>query len=734
VAFVAAALCLLCAAGAFAAAAGGKGGKGGGGSAALSKKPIPESLAWRSYVRDDLSPAIYPKSAEVRNLPSDVVPADAESVDDPGAILNQDGKGAVIHGISNSPALVLDLGHITGGTVQIGILSADPTATVRLAYSEAKRFLGPGGDIDHGSQGRNDDPSTRVDIVPAAAGQYSLAGVRGSERYVWVSVDGAGSASIDYVRVVPNFLRPKPGDYVGHFLSSDDTLNQAWYAGAYTINLDTFGDPARGNKFALTDGAKHDRLVWLGDLAMESLVGAYTVRQMPPIIRRSLQMFTCQQYPDGSIQMASDTNVSCAAPGPPNGIPAAARKKALRRGSCSCIFSVRLPEYTAWFVIAAANHYQLSADRRVVKWLPVMRRAVKFFQRRRRGGLFFTNPSGDINWHPPDIPGGADANTNAVWVRALRQLAVLEGEIGSPVEAKRDAKLAKSTAAALRRRLFDPAAGAMHLNAADTTGNHTQDANAEAVIAEVLKGASAVSALNYVQAHLWGPFGPATGEFDNDPYMSRIISPFISGWEMIARFGIGNTNTALDLIRRQWGQMLRSDPNTTLWEKMTVGGGVPAYQGANADGSPIVERPNVVPGSGETSLAHGWSAGPTYALSAYVAGMRPVEPGFKRWLVQPQLGDLHFAQGQVKTPHGSLASRWEIDPSHRSFRLTVRAPHGTTGTVGVPLAGAKRTIALDGKIVWRGKRPAPGVDAKRRGDYVLFDQEKAGTHTYAWAG
>jgi alpha-L-rhamnosidase len=300
------------------------------------------------------------------------------------------------------------------------------------------------------------------------------------------------------------------------------------------------------------------------------------------------------------------------------------------------------------------------------------------------------------------------------------------------VQANKDAKLAARTANALRLRLYDPAAGAMRINEADPSGDHTQDANVAAVLAGVLKGPSAAAALRFIYNHLMGPFGPATAENDSDPYMARYISPWISGWELIARFELGDTGTALDEIRREWGQMLAVDPHTTLWEKMTVGGGVAPYQGANPDGTPIVEKADVVPGSGETSLAHGWSAGPTYALSAYVLGLRPVDPGFATWIVQPQLGNLRVAQGQVLTRHGPLASRWQVS-DRRSFKLTVRVPTGTSGTVGVPMLGStKRTVARDGVVIWKGGKPEPGVDAKIAGDYLMIAEDRRGTHTYAW--
>jgi alpha-L-rhamnosidase len=694
------------------------GGSKQGPSARLSRSPIGASGAWRGYVLDSPDPYVYPAGVEVQ-APA----APQASIDDPAGLSAPGGSVTTFHSIGpGNPYEVVDLGRLTGGRVEIAV-TANSGVPVQLSYSEARRFVGPGGDVDHGSQGRSDDPSSRVDLLPAAPGTYLLGGVRGAERYVRIQLDGAGSAQIDYIRLAITHLRPSGGDYVGHFLSSDDMLNRIWYAGAYTLNVDTYGDPARGDKFAVTDGAKHDRLVWLGDIPIESLAGFYTVRQMRPYLRRSLEMFTCQQYRGGFIPQVSEVNVDCPRPGPPNGPPASAR------GICICVVAQRLPAYTAWFVVGVAQYYKMTGDPRVEEWLPVVRRAIRYFQ---KGvgprGLFVTQP-GELNWHPPDLAAGEDADTNSVWVRALQGASSLEKALGSPRRGRQYAKTSLRLAAAIRTALFDPTVGALRLNTADPTGNHTQDANVQGVLAGVLRGPAVGSALSFLGTRLATPFGTATGEFDNDPFMGRYISPFQSGWEALARLQSYQTGQALDLIRRLWGHMLASDPGDTMWEKMTVDGGVAPYQSANPDGSPIVEDMR----SGETSLAHGWSAGPTAALSAYVLGMRPASPGWTSWLVEPQPAELQFTQGTVGTPEGKLAVRWEHVLTRPSFRITVKAPRGTAGTVAVPLLGGARTIARDGRVIWRGSHAVGEARARRAGGYVRILEPQPGLHTYAWA-
>lgn len=691
------------------------GGSRKGPSAKLSRHPIGASGAWRNYLLDSPNPYVYPAGVEVQGTGS------GAAVGDPAGL---GGVGGAVTTITSTgpgnPYEIVDMGRETGGKVEIGV-TANSGVPIQVGYAESRRFAFAGGDINHGSQGRSDDPSSRVDVLPAAPGVYVLRGVRGAERYLRFQLNGAGSVGIDYVRILVNHLRPSVGDYVGHFLSSDDLLNRIWYAGAYTLNVDTYGDPNRGDQFAVTDGAKHDRLVWLGDLPMESLAGFYTVRQMPSFLRRSLQMFTCQQVRGGFIPQVTEVSVDCRVPGPPNGPPKSAR------GICGCVTVHRLPSYTAWFVVGVAQYYRMTADPRVAEWMPVVRRAIRFFEKSRGPqGLFFTKP-GEINWHPPDLAAGADADTNSVWVRALQGASSLEKSFGDRRLGRRYARISRRLAAAVRGNLFDTSVGALRLSTSDLN-NHTQDANVQGILAGVLRGPAAGSAFNFLSTALATPYGTATGQYDNDPYMGRYISPFESGWELVARFQYYRSIEALDLIRREWGRMLAGDPGDTFWEKMTVDGNVAPYQAANANGTPIVETAR----SGETSLAHGWSAGPTAVLSAYVLGARPASAGWRRWLVEPQPGDLSFAQGSVGTAEGKLGVRWRY-VSGKSFEITVKAPRGATGTVAIPLYGRKRTIARDGRVVYSHGHPVAGAAVRRTGGYVRIFEPEPGVHTYAWA-
>ena len=667
-----------------------------------SKAPVPESAAWQGYVIDP-GKLVYPKAVyvvgespgNVRNTRGLKAPGGgATTITETG--LNSRGVG--------SPSIILDLGFNVGGYVEIGVTGSNGTP-IRLGYSELLDYLSPRGDTSgdgviggsNFSFGVSDDPEGRTDLFQTTApAQFRSAGIRGAQRFISLQLEGVGTAAIDYVRVRTEHLHPGPGRYGGYFLSSDDALNRIWYAGAYTFALDSFRDLRYGGPTVVTDGGKRDRAIWAGDLTMENLVGNYSLRSAPNILRASLQAFSCLQFSDGQLSPVTQIAGQCPRD-PPTPVDDASQFPPSAQPVPDA-GALRLPQYTAAWVIALRDYYMLTGDRRFARlMMPVVRRALAYFLARLDGGLYRT-PTKDLtfNWHPLDTAGGIDAYTNASLFRALLAGALLERRVGLGQRAGTTyLRQAGALRSAMLARLWDARAGAFIVNSDDPRQNHTQDAQVESILGGVSGPSQSQDALRFIDSRLTTPFGVANGEFDDDPYMSRYISPFISSTELLARLSVGNTNGALNLMRRTWAPMLARGPGT-VWESMQLNG---------------------VPKSGGISLAHDWSGGPVPALSGYVLGIRPTAPGYRRWIVAPQPGDLRFAQGQAPTPHGPLASRWRR--GGRSFKLTVVAPKDTSGVVKVPLPPHARTIAMDGKV----------VHAKRRGGSARV-KVGAGQHTF----
>jgi alpha-L-rhamnosidase len=98
-------------------------------------------------------------------------------------------------------------------------------------------------------------------------------------------------------------------------------------------------------------------------------------------------------------------------------------------------------------------------------------------------------------------------------------------------------------------------------------------------------------------------------------------------------------------------------------------------------------------------------------LVEWVAGIRPLAPGYERALIQPHpLGDLTSARGATETPHGRLAAAWRRERGR--FALDVRVPVGATAVVDVP-ARRLADVREGGRPAVRadGVRPLPGAPA-----------------------
>jgi alpha-L-rhamnosidase len=667
---------------------------------ALSHTPVPALAAWRSYVIDSGDRGyLYPKHVYIQN-------GSASQVSGPGGLEAPGGAVTTINSTAaGSPQLVLDLGVNTGGNVEVGITKTDGTK-VDLGYSETRRQLTATGDYDaNAPPGNASRPITpdlsRSDTISATQPDpWTSPAVRGAERWISIQLEGAGSVSIDYVRVHVGHFIPSVRDYAGHFLSSDHAVNRAWYSAAYTEALDTWR--GTGN-WVVVDGAKRDRAVFTGDSGVSMPTNLDTFAQGAAHARDSIYIFACQQSPDGYLPAASRIDVVCP-PGDPG--------PATYHGDPGYpIALMRLPEYTAWYVVNAATYYLYTGDAATVRaMLPSLRLAVSYLNDKAPSGLVINTPV-EFNWHPIDLAAGASSFSNEVYAAALNGLADLEQEVGDGAAAAAPLRQrAAAVEAALIAQLWDPAAKAFFLNTGDTMNSHGQDGNVAGPALGIVDGQHAKQALAFVREHLWSRFGPETTDMAGDQYMAQFISPFITSIELRARMIAGDTAGALDLIRRTYAYMASADPGTA-WERM------------NLDGAP---------NGGTQSFAHAWSTGAVGALSNYVLGIRPVSPGFSTWIVAPQVGDLSWAQGQVPSPHGPVASRWARGAGNRSFKLTVAAPGGTVGTVAVPELGGSRTVAEDGRVVWRaGHAVVGGFAASEQAGTVRF-AGVSGTHTFAW--
>lgn len=156
---------------------------------------------------------------------------------------------------------------------------------------------------------------------------------------------------------------------------------------------------------------------------------------------------------------------------------------------------------------------------------------------------------------------------------------------------------------------------------------------------------------------------------------------------------------ALELLtsrdKRSWYNMLRSGSTITLeaWDQEF--------------------KPNL-------DWNHAWGAAPASLIPMYLVGVRPTEPGFGRFAVQPRPGDLKSFRARVPSIRGAIEVAYER--SEKSYTIEVTVPGNTTANVGLPQIGRQqpRQFSYNGRI----------VDATVRGCHSWIGNIPPGKHVF----
>jgi hypothetical protein len=216
----------------------------------------------------------------------------------------------------------------------------------------------------------------------------------------------------------------------------------------------------------------------------------------------------------------------------------------------------------------------------------------------------------------------------------------------------------------------------------DTDGSiHPEDGNSMALAFGVAND-SYVSSISQQLTTNWNEIGAVCPELPGN------LVGFVQSFEIKGHLVAQQATRALDLIRRAWGWYLNNPYGTasTCIEGYLADGsfGYRATTGYDNDYS-------------YTSHAHGWSTGPTDALTSYILGMTLTQPGGSQWQLAPQFGDLTHAEGGFTTPLGKFSANWTLVQG--GYMISWGAPSGTTGILILPGASgskAQPTVELDG--------------------------------------
>jgi alpha-L-rhamnosidase len=180
-----------------------------------------------------------------------------------------------------------------------------------------------------------------------------------------------------------------------------------------------------------------------------------------------------------------------------------------------------------------------------------------------------------------------------------------------------------------------------------------------------MTGLCGINDLKYVCENILKPGGAAG------------LSTFWGYYVLLALAEAGETDFALDIIRRYWGAMINLGA-TTFWEDFDIGW----IENSSRIDEPVPAGKNDVHGDFgkfcykqfRHSLCHGWASGPTSFLSRQILGIKAVKPGYKEIRIEPDLGSLTYAGGSVPTPFGIITVKHTV--SGGKIKTDISVPDG----------------------------------------------------------
>jgi hypothetical protein len=401
----------------------------------------------------------------------------------------------------------------------------------------------------------------------------------------------------------------------------------------------------------ILDGLVRDRCPYVGDLAVTGMTLLVSTPSDWPALRAMILWFAQNQHADGSI--------------PPS---------PYRSGQ---VFF----DYNAYWIEDLYDDVLYTGDLGLARqvWPSLTKLMDGWYPAQAVAGGLLVNDLGPFDYAYIPRAGTTVAYYNAGYARALELASALAGLLGEKASAASWAGRLAPLRTAFVAAFWDATAGAFR---DATTGPtvHPEDGNAFAVLSGLATPKQGRSALDYLTWHDSQPYGSTIADnetWDGYPWgdqASQRSYPFISYFEVLARYEVGFDRSALDLIRREWGHMVDHPPGEArfpeMWESIGAGGAAPV--------------------GGDPSWEHGWSSGAAPALTAEVLGVTPAAPGFGAYSAAPHPSGLAYASGSVPTPHGSISFAWRR--TTRALTATVDSP--VPGTLTLPLVGG---ATLDGR-------------------------------------
>ncbi|KAJ6484860.1 Six-hairpin glycosidase [Mycena sanguinolenta] len=628
---------------------------------------------WDAFNFAPKSKTVYP--AAIREVEGTVTNSQGLVNNSGSATLN--GQGTYI---------TLDFGVEVGGLISINLDSVASTSSLALSFTESPMFIRPTASDDSSTPSASTTYDTVLPITaPLTTGLWTQPAfsLRGGFRFLTIVLTSAkGAVTLSNVSCAISFM-PHVDDlraYTGYFFATDpgfhdeDFLTKIWMAGAYTVQTNTVavntgrqvpivpaGHWANNATLGIAgpiivDGAKRDRAVWPGDMGIAVPTQFVSTNDLIPTKNALATMLSNINPKTGALPES----------GPP-------------------LSQMGSDTYHCWTLIGTHNYYLYSGD---LAWIQNIwanyTKAVAFLEAKVDPKVALMDVTGLRDWARLG-QGGFNAEANAIFYHVLTTAASLATAMSLPDLAAAWTQNATALKETYNAVYWVPELGMYRDNM--TTTLTPQDANSLAVLFNVTNSTEQAVSISAGLEKNWGEFGPVA------PELPGTITPFISGFELQAHFVAGNASRAMDLLHREWGYILYTNLSvqSTLLEGFTASGSLSyrATDGYNNDPA-------------YTSHSHGWSSGPTSALTIYVLGLSVTGTQGSEWLLSPNIAGLPSAEGGFETALGWFGASWTASTvnSTTTFNATLDVPTGTSGLFVVPreLQGSGRlSVSVDGK-------------------------------------
>jgi alpha-L-rhamnosidase len=349
-----------------------------------------------------------------------------------------------------------------------------------------------------------------------------------------------------------------------------------------------------------------------------------------------------------------------------------------------------IPGYSAFWVTGEADYYRHIGDKnylmslhdRLIRLLDYMEGELNdqnYFANTRKAWPF-------VDWSPEmekDTPEARSA-TQFEFYKAFSEGAWLLGEMGDAAASRKYQTEAGELRSAAQNTALD--------SGSYTFGDRWQP-NAMAIYSGAANAKETTAIWERVLSH--------------PPKL--MISPYYNFYAITAMAESGHRGEALDWIRKYWGGMI-DEGATSFWEGYDPSWPKQDFHAhLNADDEEGFH----------TSLAHGWSSGPTAWLTEQILGIQPTAAGYREVRIRPDLAGLAWARGSVPTPQSEIRVDYKTS---NGFDAQIDLPDAVKARVSMPVCAGHNTVTVAGGQI-SGESAEPGnrvaVTIERSGHYEL---------------